>query len=1136
MRCFLFGLARVIAAAAMASSFPISPSEAGQQPPAGATARPAAQAPAATCGSARTSASIANLIDVSSTSPPSVAHGGVIEVSWELPAPQAAPGRSYLVGAMPNSVRFEGLYQLDQDGILASGPGFLALPAGSRAPYGITIAADRTRIVVPIDDADVPRANALRIRPYVAGPLSIEWTVVTVDAACAPQDPGRLAKTPIKTLGPYQIAPGSPAIVVQDFVTPDPILELAQPNGAQRLSEVEISQDGRYRLEIFPRRYRVFDRVSGAKLIDRSGVKARFSPQGRFVVASVGDANQTYPTNFEIIDLVAGKVVGRAGGPIVGWSNGDALLLDGGRAYQSVTLVAPLIDPVQGSDGSTANWLTYFPGCGTCDAWTSSNIHIDWNRLTVLRADASSERAMGIANFSSGRKYETTSFGDEEAVPLEGELQRVYGRPDEPVATGWTSDASLGLTHVGRGYDGYADEEASLQPSDTARKGQLDFVVPRRLALANGQVLIAQDLKPAGTARSSEPQSTATSNRRSILDQESVGTELATFGLKLAATEPVAEIEIPLADIAGGHDPLVRNWPTALKDEIVAANAELKAWFKDEEFPDIVVAAWRLSVDGTRYLLVQHGSPAMTVNGAHDLSFDLVALDGGKPGTVLKLADISGLFSQFVGREHTVARVAQLSRGRLVVAVPGSGRAVVVNLANGGATKAFDLVEPTVTCGFYEVEKRDLIVQGNCDGQLFVFEPDKQSAPLLSGRVVDNELVLYTAQGFYASTYEGAHFVHVTFPGLPGVHSFEQFAKVLARPDVISGLVSGQPVNVPAPLITPPPDVEGRVQGDHTAFAISAKAQSPTGIATVELYEDGRLVDRQNIRGTTVNAVFRRTVQPHVRGFSLVAIDANGFSSRPLPLPAPAADPAQTTNVLHVIAVGVDVYDQIGPLDGARFDAERLVAEVQAHARYYHAVKTTIRVDRDATPSAVMTDIRSAITAAGPDDTILFFFAGHGGRTDDGRYFMAVPTTDPARLAETAIDWQQAAQLLGSTKGRVIAILDACHSGQTAVAPVPNDGAVASLASVAQAPMVVLAASKGRQLSEESPDGAGGVFTQTLAKLLGKDRRATDANGDGVLQTSEIYRNLRQSVDAATGARQTPWLVRRNIVGDAPLF
>ena len=64
----------------------------------------------------------------------------------------------------------------------------------------------------------------------------------------------------------------------------------------------------------------------------------------------------------------------------------------------------------------------------------------------------------------------------------------------------------------------------------------------------------------------------------------------------------------------------------------------------------------------------------------------------------------------------------------------------------------------------------------------------------------------------------------------------------------------------------------------------------------------------------------------------------------------------------------------------------------------------------------------------------------------------------------------------------------------------------------------------------------GGVFTQSLARILGSGRAKADTNGDGLLDVSEIYRAVRQAVVAATQGRQTPWIVRRHVVGDFPLF
>ena len=107
-------------------------------------------------------------------------------------------------------------------------------------------------------------------------------------------------------------------------------------------------------------------------------------------------------------------------------------------------------------------------------------------------------------------------------------------------------------------------------------------------------------------------------------------------------------------------------------------------------------------------------------------------------------------------------------------------------------------------------------------------------------------------------------------------------------------------------------------------------------------------------------------------------------------------------------------------------------------------------------------------------------------------------------------------------------------AGQTGQIAVTNDGAVDVISG--RLLMFVLAASKGRQFSEELSTTGGGVFTQSLAQLLTRGRAEADTDKSGTLEISEVYRALKQAVTIVTQRRQTPWLVRKNMIGDAPLF
>src|SRR6185436_3226296 len=141
------------------------------------------------------------------------------------------------------------------------------------------------------------------------------------------------------------------------------------------------------------------------------------------------------------------------------------------------------------------------------------------------------------------------------------------------------------------------------------------------------------------------------------------------------------------------------------------------------------------------------------------------------------------------------------------------------------------------------------------------------------------------------------------------------------------------------------------------------------GLATIEFYQDGRLEESRELSGRRVSQTIVLSRRPHVRRITAVATGAHGFKSRPVTLDVPPRHGA--SNTLYAVAVGVDTYDHLQPLNGAKVDAETVVAAVKSLAgSYYRNVRTMIRVDRAAAPAAVLTDLRAAVAAATADDTI----------------------------------------------------------------------------------------------------------------------------------------------------------------------
>jgi len=158
-------------------------------------------------------------------------------------------------------------------------------------------------------------------------------------------------------------------------------------------------------------------------------------------------------------------------------------------------------------------------------------------------------------------------------------------------------------------------------------------------------------------------------------------------------------------------------------------------------------------------------------------------------------------------------------------------------------------------------------------------------------------------------------------------------------------------------------------------------------------------------------------------------------------------------------------------------------------------------------------------------------------RIRTGRYFVTPADFDSARPAETGLAWADVAALLRGAKSRVIVILDACHAGLSGAEGLgTNDDAVNALLSGAHPPMLVLAASKGRQFSYEGSKWGGGVFTDALVEAIQRNRQSYDLDHNGVIETSELYYALKSLAVRATAGEQTPWLVRQDLLGDFAVF
>lgn len=427
------------------------------------------------------------------------------------------------------------------------------------------------------------------------------------------------------------------------------------------------------------------------------------------------------------------------------------------------------------------------------------------------------------------------------------------------------------------------------------------------------------------------------------------------------------------------------------------------------------------------------------------------------------------------------------------------------------------------------------LIQLNADGQIYIYDV-KSGRVLLRGSETDEELVVYDDNGYYLSTPEGAHFVNVKFPGIAGYNTVHQFARTLHRPDIIKAVLAGKSAP-PKPNLAPPPvlSVTAKVQSmpGERAARVTYETTSATGLASLRIFVDGRPVQDLPLSGTEAKGAVDVPLPPEARWISAVAVDTSGYESVARGQPLLDAAKASASR-LFAITVGTDTYDDkaIATLTAAKRDADAFAKglDQQKGAIYSEVVIVPLLDDADLKTS-LPGRLREIAAQATERDTIMLFVAGHGFRAKDGKFHLVTPRTDTQRLEETSLAWDEVAAAFSGVKARAIVFLDACRSG-AAGQSATNDEAVDALLG-RSLPITVIAASKGRQDSEETDKG--GEFTNSVLRALA-NRKATDTNGNGAIELAELYAVVKRDVVVATQGRQTPWLARNDMVGEVPLF
>jgi uncharacterized caspase-like protein len=222
----------------------------------------------------------------------------------------------------------------------------------------------------------------------------------------------------------------------------------------------------------------------------------------------------------------------------------------------------------------------------------------------------------------------------------------------------------------------------------------------------------------------------------------------------------------------------------------------------------------------------------------------------------------------------------------------------------------------------------------------------------------------------------------------------------------------------------------------------------------------------------------------------------------------PAAH-AQEPGKRVALVIGNDAY-KISPLKNAVNDARAMDAALRA------SNFRTILLE-NATKADMETKIGEFLDMLGPDDTALFFYAGHGVQIVNENFLVPVDFVPGNSISSAKFSCMSMAQIIDELNRKRarknIIILDACRSN-----PVTNKYSLEAGLAQPQNPgkETYIAFSTGPgQVAADNPDGRNSWFTEALSDFVAQPALTIEIN--------EVFNKVKKRVSDATEGRQTPW-------------
>lgn len=235
----------------------------------------------------------------------------------------------------------------------------------------------------------------------------------------------------------------------------------------------------------------------------------------------------------------------------------------------------------------------------------------------------------------------------------------------------------------------------------------------------------------------------------------------------------------------------------------------------------------------------------------------------------------------------------------------------------------------------------------------------------------------------------------------------------------------------------------------------------------------------------------------------------------------------------YALVIAISHYQTVSSLPLAvQHDAKDIRSTLTSPSHCgYDPANVRFLLDADATLAQIRAGLSWLATVAGPDDSVVVYFSGHGARLQNSGTPESVlipvdaDSNDLRRSCLTETELSTA--LMAIRSARLLILIDACHSGGAVVLKDHGSSQTfdlgfseKSLQHLAEGlGRVAISSSRPAEYSLVMPGARNSVFTQHLLEAL---KGEAASQGDGVIRVFQIFEHVAASVPVTTSERQHP--------------